>query len=773
MLESRIDLLGGAIDLGVPPPYVPPGPTVEPEDKAVTSERERKAEIVRIGLERFKLAYTADKSQRERELEDLTFEGIDQWPELYRKARDGYVDAAGRAVPSRPCLTINKLDQPVQLVVNEARMAHLAVNIRPRGSGATREIADVRTGLIRAIQIDSRASIARLWALDRAVKCGRGFYRVRKVYANDGDFELDLTIERILNQHSVYLDPAAKQPDWSDGEWGFITSDITEDEHRRLYPDAELSLADTELLKSLGDNAPDWVSGEPGARTYRIAEYFRVVYEQRTLVFLEGIGKQWLEDVPQHLHPRIKRRRIVEQRKVKWVVMNAHEVLDEEDWEGRYIPIIPVVGKEYNIDGKRLWKGIVSNAKDAQRSYNVMRSEQVTIVGLTSKAPWVMAEGQDEGYEQQWDDANVKNYGRLIYKPTTFEGQLVPPPQRNTAEPAVQAVTLLVHEADNDIQATTGRFNPSLGKATSDRSGKAIKALQSQGETGSSNYLDSLATISMTYEGMILNDLLEYVYDTAGRIKRMIGDEDDEQAVMLNKPYMEGPDGTPQPLPDGMPFELGKHKLYNLKDGGQYGVVVEIGKSFPTRRAETASAMGELAQAAPALIPLVADIWVDNMDFAGAKKMAKRLKKANPAAKDDDEKGQPPIPPEAQQMIQEAQAKLQMAGQENQALKQMVQKDELKVKASVLIKREEFASREKLALLDARVKLMTTQANIEGKAALEGLRLEIERVEREADRMHDRLQQMSSQGHDVDLDVLEHSLTPAEPEVAAEGEIST
>jgi hypothetical protein len=43
---------------------------------------------------------------------------------------------------------------------------------------------------------------------------------------------------------------------------------------------------------------------------------------------------------------------------------------------------------------------------------------------------------------------------RLLYKPTTFDGQPTPPPQRDTAEPAIAAITQAVrgrqrHQGDH------------------------------------------------------------------------------------------------------------------------------------------------------------------------------------------------------------------------------------------------------------------------------------------------------------------------------------
>src|SRR4030095_14174676 len=264
--------------------------------------------------------------------------------------------------------------------------------------------------------------------------------------------------------------------------------------------------ASAEQLQSIGDKAPGWIGGSEadGTRTVRVAEYFYVKHEQKELVFVNG-QKVFKDELPTGtVVPPGTPSRLVDKRNVMWALINAEEVIEEEDWQGRYIPNIPVLGKEYNVDGDRGFKGVVSNSKDAQRSYNYMRSAQVEAVGLAPKAPWIMAEGQDEGYEAMWDQSNPKNYTRLKSKPVDFMGKPAPPPQRNVAEPAIQAISMAVSAAAEDIKSTTGRFDPSLGRVRSGESGKAIGMLKESGEATTSNYLENLTSISMHYEAKVI-----------------------------------------------------------------------------------------------------------------------------------------------------------------------------------------------------------------------------------------------------------------------------
>jgi hypothetical protein len=555
-------------------------PTADRAEKENASEKRKRTTdpveraMLDQALERFRMASEgSENAQRLRELDDLKFDRAhleDQWPPDVLRTRAGAIGAGGVTTGQRPCLVISRLDQPIQQVVNEARRAQLGINIKPKGKKASTAGATLRQGMIRAIEVDSRALNARLWALERAVKCGRGYYRVLKEYANDGDFDLDLVVAEIANQGSVYLDPYSGKADGSDAEWGFITDDLPHQEFFRRFPESKLS--DPGLLETIGNLYPAWITD----KMVRVAEYFYREYEERTLVFLDHESlpepiQGFLDELPADMQQAVKdkknplpglKTRKVQFPTVKHCFITAVDILEQTDWQGRYIPIIRVLGKRYNVEGEWSYQGMIFKAKDAQRSFNYMRSAQVEAVGLAPRANYIVDPKQIAGYKQIWETANTHNWAYLPAHMFNEEGKPYPQVQRVFAEPEIQGITLAVREAETDIKATTGRSDPSLGVYSRDRSGKAIEALKSQGELGSSNYLDMLAD-SINYEARILLDLLPYVYDRKGRIVRLMGDEDDEKLAMVGQPFMRGPNGQPQhvrprpPLPfpprPGMP----------------------------------------------------------------------------------------------------------------------------------------------------------------------------------------------------------------------------
>jgi len=745
-----------------------------PEQKDTKADITRKRKLLERSLDRFKLAAEAENEGRRLEIDDLKFDAGEQWPDDIKSERAGKAGPGLLGVPARPCLTINKLDQPILQLTNTQRAAHLAIQISPKGGGATKETAETLQGLIRNIEVESRAQIARGWAFERAVKCGRGWYRIVKTYANDGDFDQDLQIKRILNQASVYADPFAIEPDWSDGEWLFDVVDLPAERFARMFPRSILTQSTESELSSIGDTAPDWIGGDKTSRTFRVAEHYYVETETKTLVQLGtaagAIGPPVLkDDLPTTLPPglAIIQERDYDKKTVHYCQLSAAEILKETVWEGRYIPYIPVIGKEYNIDGKRTFAGIVRGAKDAQRSYNVMRSAQVEAVGLAPKSPWVMAEGQDEGFETMWKLANVRNFSSLKYKAISIGGAAVPPPQRNVVEPAIQAITLAAHEADMDIKATTNTFDPSLGNIDPRaRSGKAIQALQKQSEQGNSNFIDNLGTISMVHEGRVLLDLIPYVYDREQRVVQLLGLDDEPQHVMLNAPFVPGENGAPLAMmkgPDGayaMPAGAPgppaggpqpKPKHFDLKQG-QYGVVVAVGKSFSTRREETVTAVGELIIAAPQLAPLIADLWVAQMDFPQARQMADRLRKALPPGMADETDG--PDPRVLEQKVQSMTMQLQMAMTDLAEKTRLLDNEREKLASNERMKAAEIESKERIVIHQVEAQLLAVQAKIDAARADATITAELNAAQQELDLLHQRVLQHTGQAHEAGMQAM-------------------
>ena len=686
------------------------------------------AAIVKEALARFKLAVEAEAAQRAREQADLKFQDpAHQWDEDAAGAR-GPLTIDGVTIPARPMLAIPKLDQPIQLVLNQERSAHLGVTVTPLDEDADDDTAEVIQGLYRRIEQDSRAGLARSWAFDRAVKCGRGAYRVNTRYCDDPahPFDQGITIERLLYQSTAYFDPFAQEPDWSDGEWAFEANWFPWERYTRRYGTTALAKGGASELDALAETAPEWaktdgVTQDDAGRAVLVVKYWRVERTTRHQVVLEDGGTAYEDALP--AGGRIQmgedgttatRRRPVETRTVHCYVLNGLEVIESYPWNGRYIPLIPVIGRELQPwDASRIFSGMIGPSKDGQKLFNYAASQAVESAALEPRAPFDLDPQEIEGYEQFWKLANVKNFPYLPRHKVNAQGQPWGPLQRIQADTSkLQLSMMLINEADKFIQASTATFDPSLGNLPQkDRSGRAIIALQQQSDQGNSHYLHNLATISMTYEAKVVLDLLPSIYDRPGRVARLLDFEDNPSAVILNAPFTKDARGRPQPLHTvpGVPAPP-EAKTYDLRTG-KYSVNVSIGKSWQTRLQQGEAEIGAILQSNPELMPLVGPTYFKFRDFPGSKEIAELLKKMRaqqyPFLAQEQDDGQP----DAQQL----QGQLQALQQQLQQMQQQLQE------AGQIIQTKQVEQQAK-----AQTELAKVQADVQMKAIEAKLKLDLE-----------------------------------------------
>lgn len=687
----------------------------------------------KVGVERFKLGSDAYNDQGKRELDDLKFAARKgQWRDDELTARKGFT-AGNITITARPTLVIDKLRQPIQQLENQQRSANLAVDVHPEGKGADKETAEAIQGIYRHIQVTSRADqIARFWAYSRGIKCGRGYYLIEKAYcdpypeADDpGRFDQELRISRILNQAGVILDPFAQEPDWSDGEWAFLKSWIPRRKYQRDHPDSALSADDCDF-SVIGVGAPGWIKATGNKETDAVLEvlYWRVEYDDEQTVEA-GEPSDDAESPSEDYQERKFRKR-----RVYCCKLNAKESYDDVENDIDEIPIVAFIANEENLDGERIWEGLVAPAKDPQRLYNGQVSALFETIATAPKAPYTATIEQIGPYKAMWDQLNVRNFPYLPYVARSESGTLLPPPQRVFGEPPIQAIVAGIHQADADVNATTGFFDPSRGNLSSgERSGVALQALQKQTETGNSGYLDNLAQISMTREAKIVLKWIPKVYDRPGRVVTLLGLDNQRSQAVLGQPFLKGPSGQPQPLevgPDGQPIlpqgaAPADVQTLDLAKGA-YTSVVTIGKAQATAAAEANDAMGALFQAEPQLFMMMGDLYLKNQDWPGAQEMAERMKKMLPPQLQD--QGGQPNAQQLQQQLTQATAQLQQLQPLADANQAKLQQAQLEAQSQEKIKAAELASQEKIAA-----------AQEETKRQIEAIKAETERQKSAASAM--------------------------------------
>ena len=99
------------------------------------------SKIITTALQRFRALQERESDNRQKALEELRFSLGDQWDDDVRRARENDPDGA------RPCLTVDKCDQYIRQVVNDARQNKPSIKPRPKDDGADVETAEVLQGL--------------------------------------------------------------------------------------------------------------------------------------------------------------------------------------------------------------------------------------------------------------------------------------------------------------------------------------------------------------------------------------------------------------------------------------------------------------------------------------------------------------------------------------------------------------------------------------------------------------------------------------------------
>jgi hypothetical protein len=265
--------------------------------------------------------------------------------------------------------------------------------------------------------------------------------------------------------------------------------------------------------------------------------------------------------------------------------------------------------------------GLIRHAKDPVRMNNYWLTKATEEVSLRGLAPFIGAEGQFEGHE---DDVVARRItAASLPGPTSrsrLTGRLRLPPQRQQmADVPTGTLAMAMHAADN-IQRTIGIFNSGIGQKSNETSGKAILARQREGDVGTFHYTDNL-NLSSKHAGRCIISMLPSYYDTE-RAVRILGEDGTASPAKINQPNT-----LKKKSKDGQVREV-----LNNVCAGTYDVTVTSGPSYTTQRTEAAEYLTQVAQSAkdPATSQVVTYLAIKNADIPGAEEATKMLKKLLP-----------------------------------------------------------------------------------------------------------------------------------------------
>lgn len=635
-----------------------------------TREGNSDNDILEEARERASIAYSAWKDDFNSSMRSVSFYSGVQWSEEERTERE----QSGKVT-----LTVNRLPQYVSRVVGSQRKTVQSIQVSPKTSAASTEekeltlsngekvkVSQVIADFIRDIEYSSNAREAYKMAFKHSVDGGFGWLRVYTAYEHEG-FNQEIRIKGIRNRYSVFVDKKAQEPDFSDMNYAFIVEQMSRKEFNKRYPNAIEGDLGTGIQENTFWETEDTVS---------VAEYFRrEPYKKKIALLSNGetvdmSDAEELSEELQEMDVTIVKTRTIDSYKVIWSKITAHSVLEKDrEFPTETIPIVPVLGREVDLNGERSFTSLIYHAIDPQRMLNATRSAALERVNLVSKTPFIAEDKAIEGYEKKWAQANIKNFGVLPFK----AGR--PAPQRQPMASAPVGEMQMGSVLNEDIQNGIGMYGASLGEQTNEISGKAIRARQSEADEGTFEFVDNLA-VAVRRVGKLCVDLIPKIYDT-NRIIQLRGADGTQSSVEINKEEED---------------EEGNPKITNTLDDSKYDVYISTGASYQTRQEEASSQILELMKVNPQVAQVAPDMLVKNLDFADSDAISDRLKKTIPSnllTKEEQEEiakdAPPPQPTPEQQLIQgEIQLKQQEFEFKTKELEMKMQIEEMKVQQAQL-----------------------------------------------------------------------------------------
>jgi hypothetical protein len=607
--------------------------------------------------ENYDTDYDSFADIREAGSQDIKYITNDPWPEKEKQKRKE---------SNRPMVSCDLLNQFCNQVINEVRRNPREIKIRAAGYGATAQLAEYHENRVRAIQYKSDAQAAYICGMENQVQRSYGFWRVTVRYVSETSFDQEIRIVRIPNPDAV-LFPECKEIDCSDAEHCFVLDNYTTSKFRERWPKAEV----TDFSGDFARDYPHWVKD----KSIQVAEYWKVFKQRDTLVEYdtggaEGIQVALLSELGGKLEDsvlklpaadgalRIRRRlhgsRETHVRKVRQFITNGIEILEENDWLGKWIPIVPVWGKEFYVQengtSKRMLASLVRNARDAQMSYNYFKTCQTEAAGMVPKTTRIGYEGQFEGHEDEWEKANREPVPYLEVK-AKLDGddEVLPLPQAQNFDPPIQSLEMGAQSFEQAVQRAVGMYNTAVGEHdTNVRSGKAIQELDAQSDEGAFHFIDNFNR-AITLTGKIVMDLKKKIEITEREVPIRKADGT-ESTVRIN---------TEQPYQD----EQGLQHHYP-GDVGEFEETVTVGPTFDSQRDEATDFLESFMKE---VLPILADPAQRNQLIA----LSIKLRQLGPIG---DQMAEILVPPPGQNpqqtalQLQNLQAQLQQLQQENAAL---------------------------------------------------------------------------------------------------------
>lgn len=566
--------------------------------------------------------------------EDAKFVAGDQW--------DDWVEQRRRNL-NKPVLTFNYLVAFVAQLVGNKLLNETEIKVFP-DKGGTKEIAEIREGIIRFIYKNSSADLARDEAQKYQVIGGRGVFCLVAEYNDNDVFAQDLKLKQVQDPYSVVADPMSIDPTWGDANWIFVSEDVTAKEFKRRWPKA--APVDFGLNARTWDKWGYWAQED----VVRIVSYWRMVTEgTKVLALMEDGTQQDISEYEEFEYPYLGIAvnettgepyiREVPNTFAQLYVCSGNQILEGPfNYYCSSIPVFAVVGWQIN-DGERNNRfGLIRFMKDPIRLSNYFRSVQAEALVAAPRNKFLVDPNAVKGYEKQWRESPTSDDPFLPYHSDLPIPQPMPPPQID------QGLMAQLEMLRNDLREITNMHEASFGQQSNEVSGRALQQRQNMSDLGSMIYLDRQRMADERC-ATLLNELIPHYYDSR-RIVTIMGADGKSAQVEINT--ARGNQQTDVTL-------------------GKYGITVTTGPATATKRQQAVESIMAFVNAAPETMGIVLDLLVEKMDWPGAEEVAARLRTQLPPGMVPQDEMTPEQQQAQAQQAQIAQMQMQLAQAQQEA----------------------------------------------------------------------------------------------------------
>lgn len=492
-------------------------------------------------------------------------------------------------------LEINKVGRGLEKIQRDYNENRIVPDFRPAGGKGDQGSADTLDGMHRADSYVYKAEQARDNAFQEAAAGGFGAYRLTTQWEDPYDKEND---HQRINpgliivdaDQRVFFDPDSKLYDKSDARYCFVLTAKSVSSFEDEYEGKASSWPE-----GVEPTAFDWFTPD----TVIVAEYYEVEDKaDRLLIFTQEVSGEeqrwWKSEIDPEEVNELKAKgwkletRSGERRRVFKAVLSGAEVLRDKAYiSGDCIPVVPVYGKRYYVDGIERFAGHVQDKMDAQKLYNALVSRLAETSAQSPRALPIFGASQiPPNLQEHWKNMVLDRHPYALVEPLLdpASGQIVsvgPIGMLPAAEVSSSDATL-IQLAAADI-AEDQQDGADEVKANTSEAAMEFAATRVDARSGI--YLDNMRQ-SVQREGEVYLSMCADVYWEPGREVETMSEDGDDGIAVLQEPYTDKTTGA--------------STFRNDFSRGKYKVVVAVTEATATRRDKTVRSMSKIAEVATA-----------------------------------------------------------------------------------------------------------------------------------------------------------------------------